>query len=310
MALSEPERGLVSAVIPAFNYGHYVAVAVQSVLDQTYSPIECIVVDDGSTDNTADVLATFGGRVRTIRQKNRGLAATRNVGIKASRGEFVALLDADDRWWPDKIARQVDAFAENPTAAAVGCGAEAVGAAGQRLFEVIVASTSPGSDGIRDVFLRKKWVGGSASGAMIRRSVLDRIGLFDETLTAAEDWDMWLRIVAEHPIVNLPDVLVTILKHQTGTFTNAAKMEANQRKVFDRAVARWPDVIDGATRRRGRALIAADAGREHALAGSHFEAVSSFARSLYLNPRQLRLWLAALNSVARLAGLTRRSPPG
>jgi len=94
---------LVTVVIPTYNYGRYICETVESALGQTYSPVEIIVVDDGSMDDTRERLATYGDRIRYIHQQNRGLSAARNTGIQAARGEFVALLDSDDLWLPDKV---------------------------------------------------------------------------------------------------------------------------------------------------------------------------------------------------------------
>src|SRR5579883_2718722 len=95
---------LVSVVIPTYNYGHFLGRALASVFAQTYAPIECIVVDDGSTDDTPAVLAQYGDRVRVIKRQRGGPAAARNAGVEAAKGEFVAFLDADDWWAKDKIA--------------------------------------------------------------------------------------------------------------------------------------------------------------------------------------------------------------
>src|SRR5688500_9583140 len=102
-------KALVSVVIPAYNYGHFVTEAVASALNQTHPHVEVIVVDDGSTDGTADILKPFGSRIRYIYQPNRGLSAARNTGIRAARGEWVAFLDADDLWHPSKTETQLSA---------------------------------------------------------------------------------------------------------------------------------------------------------------------------------------------------------
>src|SRR5438045_4325502 len=97
------QKGLVSVVIPNYNYARYVGDAVDSVLGQTYADLEVIVVDDGSTDASRDVLLSYGDSVKTISQQNQGVSAARNNGVAASRGEFVAFLDADDLWLPEKV---------------------------------------------------------------------------------------------------------------------------------------------------------------------------------------------------------------
>jgi glycosyltransferase involved in cell wall biosynthesis len=294
---------LVSAVIPAYNYARFVGRAIDSVLAQTHRDIECIVVDDGSTDDTPDVLARYAGRIHAIRQENRGLSAARNAGIKAARGEVIALLDADDEWKPEKIATQLPALDGGPEVGVVGCACEVVDGDGKHQYDAFQPSPGRGGPALRAIATRTSWVSGSASAALIRRQVLDQVGLFDESLTAAEDWDMWLRICADHTIVNLPDVLVRVYRHNTGSFRNAAKMEMNQRKVYEAAIKRWPDELDEATRRQIRALIAADAARELALAGNHKGALASYFRSLRANPFQRKVWYQTARTVGRLVGV-------
>ena len=104
----------VSVIIPTYNRGWTLQAAMDSVLAQTYLDFELIVVDDGSSDDTAEILAAYGPEVKRIRQANAGVSAARNTGIRAARGELVAFLDSDDRWLPDKLKVQVDFFAVRP----------------------------------------------------------------------------------------------------------------------------------------------------------------------------------------------------
>jgi glycosyltransferase involved in cell wall biosynthesis len=282
---------LVSVIIPTYNYAHFVADAIESALAQTHRPIEVIVVDDGSTDDTAAVLGRFAGRIDAIRKPNGGLSSARNAGIRAARGASIAILDADDVWMPDKIERQLALLREHPGAGVIGCGAELVDGQG-RVKEVRLFPAPSGDrrERLRGVLLRELWIGGSGSGALIPAAVLERVGLFDEALTAAEDWDMWLRIVAHHPAYNVPAPLVRIRQHHTGTFRNAQKMERNQWKVYEREIRQWPEDIDWRTRRRARALILRDSSRERAFAGSRWSAVRFCLQSLGAWPLDRSTW--------------------
>ena len=116
----------VSVVIPTYNYGRYLATAIESALAQTFVPLEVIVVDDGSTDDTPQILETFGNRIQTIRQLNQGAGAARNTGIAAARGEYVAFLDSDDIWKPRKLQMQIARFDADPALGLVHCGVEAM----------------------------------------------------------------------------------------------------------------------------------------------------------------------------------------
>jgi len=303
-------RELVTAVIPCYNYGGFVARAIDSVLDQTYPAVECVVVDDGSTDDTPSILRQFGERIRVIRQANSGLSAARNTGISNARGTFVAFLDADDSWVPGKLEAQIALLQARRELGCVGCGREHRAVSGR--IESFSGQRQPASREatVRDIAVRRFWVGGSGSGAIIRRSVLDTVGGFDTALTAAEDWDMWLRIAAVTGIDNVPDVLTRIDRHNSGTFRNARRMEDNQWAVYRKAVAAWPGVLTPHIRRHMRALILRDAGGECAAAGDTAAAMRFFARSAALWPLNVELWRHATASVVRsLRASGSRKPP-
>lgn len=290
---------LVSAIIPTYNYARFVGRAVDSVLAQTYSPVECIVVDDGSTDDTPQVLASYGDRIRAIRQDNRGLSGARNAGIAAARGRYIALLDADDAWKPEKLARQVAAIEGDPDVGAVGCAYEVTDEI-HAPRAVALRPTPPQLPArLRRIALRESWVEASGSGALVPRRIFDELGVFDEQLRAAEDWDMWLRIAARYRIVNLPEVLVSISQHGTGTFRNADKMERSQWNVYRASVARWPELLDSRTRRRMRALILADAGDEYIGARDYRNALRRYVSSLREWPLVPSRWNVAARLIVR-----------
>jgi len=187
----------VSVVIPTYNRGRRLLRAISSVLYQSYNNIEVIVVDDGSTDNTCKLITSFfKNRITYIKhKKNRGVSVARNRGILASKAPFIAFLDSDDYWFPKKIQSQIDFFANNP--AAVACQTDELWIRNGR-------RVNPGKRHIKidgDIFkasLRLCLV--SPSAVMIKKSLFDEIGLFDETLPACEDYDLWLRISCHYPI--------------------------------------------------------------------------------------------------------------
>jgi glycosyltransferase involved in cell wall biosynthesis len=284
---------LVSAVVPTYNYGRFLGRAVASVLAQTYRDVECIVVDDGSTDDTADVLAAFGSAITVVRQANQGLSAARNAGITAARGRYIAFLDADDVWHEDKLSRQVELIERKPDTAVVGCWARLTSTDGEtiseRHFDEQASDPVDLAVQLRRIAIRDFWVGGSGSGALMRRDLFDRVGLFDPSLKAAEDWDMWMRLGAEHIIRNLPVTLVSICRHGTGTFRDANKFETNQWKVCTRALERWPAVLRP-VRSRMHAMILADAGGEYYEGGDRRMALRRYLASLRLWPLSASRW--------------------
>jgi len=292
---------LVSAVIPTYNYARFVAGAITSVLEQTYPAVECIVVDDGSTDETRAVLEGFGDRIRAVHQPNRGLSAARNTGIAAARGRYVALLDADDRWHPGKVEAQVRWLESHPDVGCVGCGREHLEADGRRVTFPGLPNGRSRDETLRAIAVRRFWVGGSGSGAMVRADVLASVGGFDETLKAAEDWDMWLRLAAATGIDNVPEVLVSISRHGTGVFRNVDRMEQNAWTVYRKAVAAWPSVLRAGDRRQIRALILADAAGESLASGQRARGLSYLARSLGQWPFHAGRWRMTAATAVRWA---------
>jgi len=193
----------VSVILPTFNRCGYLRQAVDSVLSQTSPANEIIVVDDGSTDGTGALLKTYGNHLKVIRQHNRGVSAARNAGIRQARGEFIALLDSDDYWLPGKLAAQQAFFKARPDA--LICQTEETWIRNgkrvnpkrrhQKFSGMIFEKTLP-------LCLV------SPSAVMIRRALFDEVGLFDESLPACEDYDLWLRISWKHPVYLIETPLI------------------------------------------------------------------------------------------------------
>jgi len=186
---------MVSVVIPTYNRGWIIQEAIDSVLNQNFKAFEIIVVDDGSTDNTWDVLFSYRNRIKVLRQENKGVSAARNRGIASSSGTYIAFLDSDDLWLSGKLETQFEFFKNNPNA--LICQTE-------ELWVRNGKRVNPGK--------RHKKVSGfffekslelcmvSPSAVMVRRDLFNTCGLFDESLPACEDYDMWLRINSKYPI--------------------------------------------------------------------------------------------------------------
>jgi glycosyltransferase involved in cell wall biosynthesis len=185
----------ISVIIPTFDRAETLGRALDSVLKQTCAPQDIIVVDDGSSDNTKELVAGHPAQPRYLRQENRGVSSSRNLGIRNAGGEWLAFLDSDDEWLPGKLAAQIRALEQQPECRI--CHTE----------EIWIRN------GIRVNAMNKHAKSGgrifqqclplcviSPSSAMIHRSLLDEVGLFDEALPACEDYDLWLRICARHPV--------------------------------------------------------------------------------------------------------------
>lgn len=197
----------VSVIIPAYNRAWILKEAIESVLKQDYNKFELIVVDDGSTDHTDEILNSYTlkscGMITVIRQEHRGVSAARNAGVAASNGGLIAFLDSDDLWFPGKLTAQVDFFHQNPLA--MICQTEEIWVRNGR-------RVNPGKK-------HKKYSGMifekslllcivSPSAVMMRRSLFESIGGFDETLPACEDYDLWLRISCNLPIYLIEQPLI------------------------------------------------------------------------------------------------------
>ncbi|SPD73496.1 Glycosyltransferase, group 2 family protein [uncultured Desulfobacterium sp.] len=186
----------VSVIIPTFNRQRMLGRAISSVLDQTFTQYEVIVVDDGSRDGTKKLVTEFGGRVRYMAHPaNYGVSAARNTGIKNSNAPFIAFLDSDDYWLPKKLETQMEFFEKNPHA--VACQTGETWIKNGRRVNPKKRHQKPSGD-IFIPSLRLCLV--SPSAVMLKRTLLEEVGLFDETLPACEDYDLWLRIGCRHPV--------------------------------------------------------------------------------------------------------------
>ena len=194
---------LVSVIIPTYNRGWIVKEAIDTVLEQDFTDFELIVVDDGSTDNTPEILREFGSDIQVIMQSNRGVSAARNRGIQASAGRWIAFLDSDDLWLPQKLSRQVDFFRSQPDA--LICQTEE-----QWVRNGVRVNPKTrhrkGSGMIFERSLELCLV--SPSAVMIRKRLFNDVGLFDESLPACEDYDLWLRISCRFPVYLIDKPLI------------------------------------------------------------------------------------------------------
>jgi glycosyltransferase involved in cell wall biosynthesis len=185
----------VSIIIPTYNRGWIIKEAIDSVLAQDYTEFELIVVDDGSTDHTSGVLDSYGKDIKVLSQKNKGVSAARNRGIAEASGKFIAFLDSDDLWLSQKLSVQIEFFNQNPDA--LICQTEEVWIRNGLRITPKKRHKKP-SGMIFKPSLERCLV--SPSAVMIQRSLFDRVGEFDETLPACEDYDLWLRISCRFPI--------------------------------------------------------------------------------------------------------------
>jgi glycosyltransferase involved in cell wall biosynthesis len=193
----------VSIIIPTYNRGWIIKEAIESVLAQDFIDFELIVVDDGSTDNTSEILHSYREDITVFQQNNKGVSAARNRGLSEASGRFIAFLDSDDLWLPQKLSRQVDFFNSNPDA--LICQTEEIWIRNNVRVNPKKRHKKP-SGMIFEPSLALCLV--SPSAVMIRRSLFEKIGGFDETLPACEDYDLWLRISCRYPVFLIDTPLI------------------------------------------------------------------------------------------------------
>lgn len=243
MALREP---LVSVVIPAYNAAGTIHATLTSVLRQSLADLEVIVIDDGSTDTTLQVLAGFQDtRLRVLSFENGGLAASRNRGILHARARFVSFLDADDIWMPDKLQSQLEALERNPDAAVAYSWTDYIDEAGRFLYQ---GSHSSFSGQVYAHLLEHNFVE-SGSNVLVRRGVFEQVGNFDARFPGAEDWDFLLRVASRYPfaVVRKPQVLYRVVSGSMSS--NIARQESALLGVIQRNFTGAPAQIQTLRRR-------------------------------------------------------------
>jgi glycosyltransferase involved in cell wall biosynthesis len=197
------DKPLVSVVIASYNMAKYLPLAVQSVLNQSYGNFEVIIIDDGSTDDTRVKVDQFlsDERVRYFYQDNKGQAVAKNRGIQESKGDLIAILDADDLWLPEKLAKQIPCFTLSPDIGVVYTNVEFIDGTGASLG---VSDRRYYSGKISGQLLIDNFV--TLSSVMVRRECFEKVGIFDEQYPMGIDYDLWLRMSAHYAFHYLDDI--------------------------------------------------------------------------------------------------------
>jgi glycosyltransferase involved in cell wall biosynthesis len=218
----------LSVVIPTYNRAGLVKAAVDSVLKQTWTAFEIIVVDDGSSDESKDVLGQYGNRIRYFQRDHEGPSQARNFGAAQACGEFLAFLDSDDVWEPNKLDVQMAFLGVHPEIKMVCCGTYRLGQSPKRRSPLK-------GDRWGDLFLtlfEKSFV--NTSSVVLDRACFLQVGAFDETIRTAEDYDLWLRVARRFPVAYLDRPLVGIRKHRDELSKNKVELRRNAIRVVER----------------------------------------------------------------------------
>ncbi len=302
----------VSVVVSCYNYGAFLAGAVESALKQTWQNIEILIVDDGSTDDTEQVAARLVAadpRVSYLRQTNQGQASAKNLGISKGSAPFVAFLDADDRWRPDKLERQIPLFSDSRVGV-VFSRMRPVDAEGKPLSKQDVNSLRmPRRGQVTDALFIDNFI--PFSSAVVRRAVFDRVGAMDSALSMGIDWDLWLRASIHF---HFDFVAGPLLDYRVG---HSGQMSHRQEERFgwaDRIMSQFLERNPGAVSRS--ALILAW-GHTFSSRGLYFRerdlsrSTSNYWRSIQAMPLQLDAYRGLLgNAVAGVRKAFTRSGRG
>jgi glycosyltransferase involved in cell wall biosynthesis len=275
---------LVSVIIPNYNYGRFLSDAIQSALGQSYPNLEVIVVDDGSTDNSAEIAGRFGTQIKLIEQPNAGVSAARNRGISESQGALVAFLDSDDMWLPTKIEKQVRAFDEDPQIGLVHCGYVELyedGSFGRTHLDGL-----SGHVALELLRYQRPVILGGGSATVVKRSVCRDVGGFDPNVSPAEDWEFYYRCSKNTKVGFIKEPLVKYREHQNNAHLNVPRMEKAILGAFDKAFAEnGPDLANIRNECYGKI--------HSVLAGSYFRAgmyghfLRHALKSIWLSPSNL-----------------------
>lgn len=304
MTVTGPARGSggppVSVVVTTYNYAAYLPQAIDSVLAQQYDEYEVIVVDDGSTDDTADVVRRYLGhpQVRYVRRPNGGQASAKNLGVRLAVGEYVAFLDADDVWRPDKLRKQIPLFASRPD----------VGIVFARCVRIDKTGVPRGEPGLP---LHRGWVTRQLfienfipfSSSVVRRECFTRVGMFDERLAMAIDYDLWLKVSLRYQVDYCDEILVLYRTGHGHMSENVEKRLECASFVARRFMHEHREAIDRRTRREDRAYSLRNQGAYYGERNLPL-GILYHLRSLRYRP----LNVSTYKSLARL--LLRRCPTG
>ena len=231
---------LISIIIPVYNGEKTIKETIQSVLGQTFADFELIVINDGSQDSTLEVVSSISEpRLKVFSYPNAGVSASRNRGIAQAKGEYISFIDADDLWTPDKLETQLTALQAHPEAAVAYSWTDWIDESGEFLRP---GSHITNNGDVYAKLLFRDFVG-SGSNPLIRTQALEEVGGFNESLTPAADWDMWLRLAASNKFVCVPSAQILYRVSPRSMSTNVWRMETESLQIIEQAFAQAPESI-------------------------------------------------------------------
>ena len=271
---------MVSVVIPTFNRRDYITIALDSVLAQNYKDYEIVVIDDGSRDDTKEVLRPYQDAISYFYQENRGISGARNRGIRESRGDYIALLDSDDYWLPEKLKRQVDRIRKEPECGMVATRCSSIAPDG-----TFRKKNRPGKSGwiLNDIF-KANFI--RTSSALITRKCFDTVGLFDESLPEGEEYDLWLRIAKQYPIAFINEPLTVYTDNPHGVSTDSLAGRLIRLKVLEKEYLK--ESIPPQLYKKRMSRNYHYVGRHYLKRGKKSEGMQYLRQALSLNPLNIK----------------------
>ncbi len=249
----ENHEARVSVIMPCYNAARFLTEAMDCVLNQSHPDVELIVVDDGSTDGSLEIIEAYGDRVKVLRQEHQGPYPARNLGLEEATGHYVAFLDADDWWAPDFLEKMLRALEARPECALAYCGWQNVGVPGGRGQPYVPPDYELEDKAVRFLRAASPW---PIHAALVRRSVLQEVGNFQCYLPTCMDYDLWLRLAVSRPIVLVPEVLAFYRHHDAGQISSTQwKQAKNTWLVKRRFIREHPELVSHVSRKQLRTLV-------------------------------------------------------
>ena len=234
-------ESLVSVIMPTYNHGRFLRESIKSVLTQSYKSIELIIIDNYSDDDTEAIVMSFTDkRISYSKCHNHGvIAVSRNVGIGKARGDYIAFIDSDDTWYPDKLSLQMEYFSKYPEVVLLACDLKKCGENYKADGTLLGGMKSEKRGGLYRALLFKNII--SCSSVLAKARIFKDVGVFDEdpNIVSIEDWDLWLRVAHAYPICVMPEVLGEYRLH-INNISKKSDMLKKMIRVIDKNVyKRW-----------------------------------------------------------------------
>lgn len=240
----------VSVIIPTYNSAHFIIEAVDSVLAQTFTDFEVLVIDDGSKDNTKEVLTEkYGNSIQYFYKENSGVSKARNFGIEKAKGKYVAFLDSDDAWIPEKLEKQIVALEKNPANKACY---SSFYLCDENLNPTGINSSERKADALTDLLLIGNVVA-TPSTVIAEKELFQQVGGFDDQLSQCADWEMWIRLATKTEFIYIDEPLLKYRIHGANMSKNAALLEKDTILLMEKGFA-LPNLPSSVKAKKNEAL--------------------------------------------------------